>query len=146
MVVKKARGLFAGRTLVKRRKKFQFAKKFSRSKRFKLYKKFDPLGGCPQAKGIVLQKVNREPKSPGSGLRKCAIVQIIKNGKPVTAFLPGNGALKFVDEHDEVIIERIGGPQRGAKGDLPGVKFKVVKVKGQALNQLVKGKKEKVVR
>jgi len=146
MVVKKTRGLFAGRKLAKRRKKVRFAKKFSRSKRLKIYKKFDPLEGCPQARGIVLQKVNRECKQPHSGLKKCAVIQIIKNGRPITAFLPGNLALKFVDEHDEVIVERIGGPQRGAKGDIPGIKFKVVKVKGQSLNQLVRGKKEKIVR
>jgi len=146
MVVKKTRGLFAGRKLVKRRKKSRFNKKSSRSKRFKLYKKFDPLEGCPQARGIVLQKVTRECKQPHSGLRKCAIVQIVKNGKSVTAYLPGTGAIKFIDEHDEVVIERIGGPQRGAQGDIPGVKFRVFKVKGQSLNQLVRGKKEKIQR
>jgi len=61
----------------------------------------------------------------------------------VTAFIPGNLAQKFVDEHDEVIIERIGGRMNRAKGDIPGVRFAVIKVNDQPLQLLWKGKIEK---
>jgi len=146
MVVKKTRGLFAGRKLLLRRKKFRFAKKGERSRRFKLYVKYDPLEGAPMARGIVLEKREIEVKQPHSGLRKCVRVQLIKNGRAVTAHVPFPGGIKFINEHDEVIIERAGAPQRGALGDMPGVKFRVVKVAGISLKELVKGKKQKPVR
>ncbi|RLI17076.1 30S ribosomal protein S12, partial [Candidatus Bathyarchaeota archaeon] len=48
-----------------------------------------------------------------------------------------------IDEHDEVIIERIGGSQGRAMGDIPGVKFAVIKVNGISLEELVAGRKQK---
>ena len=54
-----------------------------------------------------------------------------------------DGALNFVDEHDEVVLEGIGGSMGGAMGDIPGVRWQVFKVNGVSLNQLVRGKKEK---
>ncbi len=73
----------------------------------------------------------------------CVRVQIVKNGKQVTAFLPGDGALNFVDEHDEVTLEGIGGSMKRAMGDIPGVRWQVSKVNGVSLNELVYGRKEK---
>ncbi len=95
------------------------------------------------ARGIVLEKVQREAKQPSSGLRKCARIQLIKNGKQVTAFLPRDGATKLVDEHDEVIIECIGGVMGRSKGDLPGIRWQVIKVNDQSLDALRRGKIEK---
>ena len=76
-------------------------------------------------------------------MRKCCKVQLVKNSKIVTAFIPGNLAQKFIDEHDEVIIERIGGKQGRSKGDIPGVRWKVLKVNDQPLARLWRGKIEK---
>jgi tRNA-splicing ligase RtcB len=73
----------------------------------------------------------------------CVRVQIVKNGKQVTAFLPGDGALNFVDEHDEVTLEGIGGSMGRAMGDIPGVRWQVSKVNGVSLNEMVYGRKEK---
>ena len=112
-------------------------------KTLNLYAKSDPLGGANQAKGIVLQKFEKEAKQPNSAMRKCCKVQLTKNGKQVSAFIPGNLAQKFIDEHDEVMIERIGGKQGRSKGDIPGVRYKVIKVNDQPLARLVKGKIEK---
>lgn len=111
-----------------------------------LWKKSDPLEGCPQAKGIVLEKVELEAKQPNSAMRKCVRVQLIKNGKQVTAFCPREGAIKLVDEHDEVVIERIGGTKGRAKGDIPCVKWQVIKVNDQSLEALIKGRIEKARR
>jgi len=44
------------------------------------------LKGSSHAKGIVLEKVGVEAKQPNSAIRKCVRVQLIKNGKKVTAF------------------------------------------------------------
>jgi hypothetical protein len=35
-------------------------------------------------------------------------VQLIKNGKKVTAFVPNDGCLNFVDENDEVLLAGFG--------------------------------------
>ena len=46
----------------------------------------DSAQGSSHAKGIVLEKVGVEAKQPNSAIRKCVRVQLIKNGKKVTAF------------------------------------------------------------
>lgn len=136
-------GLKNANKLIKRRKKFRWKDRKYKVRTLNLYAKADPLEGANQAKGIVLQKVQKEAKQPNSAMRKCCKVQLIKNGKSVTAFIPGNLAQKFIDEHDEVLIERIGGKQGRTKGDIPGVRFKVIKVNDQPLHLLVNGKIEK---
>ncbi len=136
-------GLKSALKLKKKRKRFRWKDKRYKIKALGLYAKSDPLKGANQAKGIVLQKVQKEAKQPNSAMRKCCRVQLTKNGKVVTAFIPGNLAQKFIDEHDEVMIERIGGAKGKSKGDIPGVRFQVIKVNDQPLHLLVKGKIEK---
>lgn len=131
------------RKLMNRRKKFRWKDAKYKSKTLDLYAKADPLEGASQAKGLVVEKVQKEAKQPNSAMRKCCKVQLTKNGKFVTAFIPGNLAQKFIDEHDEVLIERIGGKQGRTKGDIPGVRFQVIKVNDQPLQLLRKGKIEK---
>lgn len=58
------------------------------------------------AQGIVLEKVGVEAKQPNSAIRKCVRVQLIKNGKKITAFVPNDGCLNFVEENDEVKISK----------------------------------------
>ncbi|MEM1607138.1 MAG: 30S ribosomal protein S12 [Candidatus Bathyarchaeia archaeon] len=142
-MAKKPRGEFAARKLRVRRQKFRWKDRYYKRRMLMLDIKADPLEGAPMARGIVLEKVGRESKQPNSAIRKCVRVQLIKNGKVVTAFLPGDGALNVVDEHDEVIIEGIGGSRGRSMGDIPGVRWKVVTVNGIALKDLVTGKKEK---
>lgn len=103
----------------------------------------DPLQGAPQGRGIVLEKVGVESRQPNSAVRKAVRVQLIKNGKVVTAFVPGDGALNFIDEHDEVLIEGIGGAEGKAMGDIPGIRYKVYAINAVSLDALMKGKKEK---
>merc|ERR1712157_586122 len=104
--------------------------------------KANPLGGSSQAKGIVLEKIGIEAKQPNSAIRKCVRVQLIKNGKKIAAFVPRDGCLNYIDENVEVLIAGFG--RRGhAVGDIPGVRFKVVKVSGVSLWALYKEKKEK---
>jgi len=58
------------------------------------------------------------------------------------AVVPNDGCLNFVDENDEVLLAGFGRKGK-AKGDIPGVRFKVVKVSGVGLSALWKEKKEK---
>jgi len=138
-----AKGLFAGRVLEKKRKKHRWLEKWWKRKALGLKEKFDPLEGAPQAKGIVLKKTGKEQKQPHSGIVKCVTVQLLKNGKKVSAHVPRDKSITKVAEHDEVTIEGLGGSQRGQVGSIPGVRYKVVAVNGVNLEQLRKGKKEK---
>lgn len=139
----KASGINAGKKLKERRHKFNWSKGTYVKRMLDLKKKSDPLEGASQAKGIVLEKVQLEAKQPNSAMRKCVRVQLVKNGKQITAFAPGAGAIKLIDEHDEVIIECIGGRMGRSKGDIPGVRWQVLKVNDQSINALLKGKIEK---
>jgi small subunit ribosomal protein S12 len=143
---KSPRGMFAARKLELKRKKFRWSDLEYKRRMLQLKKKVDPLEGAPQARGIVVEKVGIESRQPNSAVRKCVRVQLLKNGKVVTAFLPGDGALLFVNEHDEVIIEGIGGPESRAYGDLPGVRWKVIKVNGVSLREILRGRKQKPTR
>lgn len=110
---------------------------------------------------LVIVRSGLEAKQPNSAIRKGVRVQLIKNGKKIACFVPRDGCLNFVDENvgfidlfflnlfftlcyfqDEVLISGFG--KRGkSKGDIPGCRFKVVKVSGVSLLALYKGKKEK---
>lgn len=136
-------GIMSARKMKKRRKKARWAIWSYKKRMLHLKERSDPLEGAAQAKGIVLEKVQMEAKQPNSAMRKCVRVQLIKNNKQVTAFIPGNLAQKFIDEHDEVMIESIGGKQGRAKGDIPCVRYQVIKVNDQPLAMLVRGKIEK---
>merc|ERR1711908_173623 len=94
------RGLNCGRKLQIHRKSQHWADKDYKKRNLgKEYAK--PFGGTSHAKGIVLKKIG--------------------------TFVPNDGCLNFVDENDEVLIAGFG--RRGhAVGDIPGVRFKVVKV------------------
>jgi small subunit ribosomal protein S12 len=138
-------GEFAGRKLHKTRKKFRWKKVTYVSKKAKLWKQ-RPFAGAPQVRGLVISKRTVERRKPSSGLAKAVRVQLIKNNVQVTAFVPGYNAINHINEHDEVLIEGIGGAQGGAKGDTPGLKFQVIGVNGVALSQILTGKKQKPAR
>jgi len=140
---KKANGMRAGSKCTKRRRNSNWCNKWFVRSTLDLKRKSDPLEGAHQAKGIVLEKVQLEAKQPNSAMRKCCRVQLIKNGKQITAFMPRDGAQKVIDEHDEVIIECIGGKMGRSKGDIPGVRWQVIKVNDQSLRALLGGKIEK---
>jgi small subunit ribosomal protein S12 len=139
----KSNGLNTAKRLKHRRHRSRMSKKDFVRRILGTKGKYDPLEGASQAKGIVLEKRQVEAKQPNSAMRKCARVQLIKNGKQVTAFLPGDGAQKLVDEHDEVVIEAIGGRKGGPIGDLSGIRWAVIKVNDQSLLALRQKKIEK---
>ena len=130
-----ANGLYTAKKLERERQQLRWSDRYYKKRVLKLKEKSDPLEGSPQAKGIVLEKIGIEAKQPNSAIRKAVKVQLIKNGKVVTAFSPGDGAINYIDEHDEVVIEGIGGRLGRSKGDIPGVRYKVVKVNGISLQE-----------
>jgi len=138
-------GEFSGRKLRNKRKKLRWKKTQFKVRKLQLWKK-DPLAGAPQARGIVIDKRNVEQRKPASGLLKCVRVQLLKNNIQVTAHVPGEGAIDHINEHDEVIIESIGGAQGGPKGTMWGIKYKVIAVNGVALTEILSGRKQKPTR
>src|SRR5512137_581932 len=140
------KGINAARQLKKARKNQLWNDRYYKKRLLHLKEKSDPLGGVPQARGIVIEKVGIEAKQPNSAIRKCVKIQLIKNGRQITAFAVGDGAINFIDEHDEVLVEGIGGRMGRSYGDIPGVRYKVIQVNSVSLNELVRGRKEKPVR
>ncbi|MEM3465144.1 MAG: 30S ribosomal protein S12 [Thermoproteota archaeon] len=140
------KGEFAARSLIKVRRKFRWSYKYYTKRVLKLKELYDPLEGAPMARGVVLEKVGIASKQPNSAVRKCVRVQLIKNGKEITAFVPKDGGLNFINERDEVIVAGIGGTLGRSMGDIPGVRYKVISVNGVSLDALLKGKKQKPTR
>jgi small subunit ribosomal protein S23e len=122
----KPRGLQAARKLRTHRREQRWADKQYNKRALGTAYKSSPFGGASHAKGIVLDKmyniyilvnisVSRtnkdsnvffwksnsgvESKQPNSAIRKCVRAQLIKNAKKVTAFVPNDGCLNFVDEN-----------------------------------------------
>merc|ERR1712014_48912 len=96
----KPRGLLAARKLRNHRRDGKWADLHYKKRLLGTAFKSSPFGGSSHAKGIVLEKVGVEAKQPNSAIRKCVRVQLIKNGKKVSAFVPNDGCLNFVDEND----------------------------------------------
>lgn len=140
------KGEFAARSLIKIRRKFRWSYKYYTKRVLRLKELYDPLEGAPMARGVVLEKVGIASKQPNSAVRKCVRVQLIKNGKEITAFVPKDGGLNFINERDEVIVAGIGGTLGRSMGDIPGVRYKVISVNGVSLDALLKGKKQKPTR
>jgi small subunit ribosomal protein S12 len=140
-----ARGEYSARKLKTSRRKFRWKDTDYKKRKLQLWKK-DPFEGAPQVSGIVLDKRVVEQKKPASGLVKCVRVQLIKNNIQVTAHVPGNHAIEKINEHDEVVLEKIGGAQGGPKGSMVGVKYHVCKVNGVSLKEIVAGRKQKPTR
>nr|XP_027193657.1 40S ribosomal protein S23-like [Dermatophagoides pteronyssinus] len=137
-----ARGIRCARKLRTRHKKQLWADKAYKKVALGSKWRHDPFQGASHAKGIVVEKLGIGAKQPNSATRKCVRVQLIKSGKKITAFVPRDGSLNFIDENDEVLVSGFGRSGH-AVGDLPGVRFKVVKVSGVSLLALFKGKVEK---
>ena len=100
----KPSGIRTARKHVKNRRNQVWADKDYKKAHLGTRWKANPFGGASHAKGIVLEKVGVEAKQPNSAIRKCVRVQLIKNGKKITAFVPNDGCLNFVEENDEVNV------------------------------------------
>merc|ERR1712137_1024575 len=140
-IMGKTRGLNAGNKIKKNLQIHHMADiRYKRRKLHYIY--HQSFEGAPLAKGIALEKIGIEAKQPNSAIRKCVRVQLIKNCKKITAFVPRDGCLNFIDINDQVLIAGFGNKGR-SKGGIPGVRFKVIKVSGVSLMSIYRGKKMK---
>ena len=65
-----------------------------------------------------------------------------KNSKKIAAFVPNDGCLNFITENDQVTVAGFGKKGK-SKGDIPGIRYKVIAVKGTSLLALFTGKRQK---
>ena len=63
-----------------------------------------------------------------------------KNSKKITAFVPRDGCLNYINDNDEVLVSGFGRSGH-AVGDIPGIRFKLISVKDISLKALYTGKK-----
>ena len=139
----KPRGINAGRKLrVHRRLQLWADLGYKKQNSGSKWKK--PFQEASHAAGIVVEKVAVEAKQPNSAVRKCVRVQLKKNNKRITAYVPRDGGMGFIDENDEVLVAGFGRSGH-AKGDLPGVRFKIVKCAGKGMMALWLRKAEKPI-
>merc|ERR1711920_271207 len=139
----KPRGINAGRKLrVHRRLQLWADLGYKKQNSGSKWKK--PFAESSHASGIVVDKVAVEAKQPNSAIRKCVRVQLKKNNKKITAYVPRDGGLGFIDENDEVLVAGFGRSGH-AKGDIPGVRFKIIKTASTSLLALWLHKKDKPV-
>ena len=82
----KPRGLYTARKQADTRRENRWADNHYKKRALGNFYKTSPTAGASHAKGIVLEKIGVEAKQPNSAIRKCVRVQLIKNGKKVTAF------------------------------------------------------------
>lgn len=106
----KPKGIRTARKLKKHRQEQRWNDKRYKKTNLGTRWKADPFGGACMAKGIVLEKMYNylciplnfnfsgvEAKQPNSAIRKCVRVQLIKNSKKITAFVPNDGCLNFIE-------------------------------------------------
>ncbi|KAF1641830.1 40S ribosomal protein S23, partial [Eudyptes chrysocome] len=80
-----------------------------------------------------------EAKQPNSSIWQHVSIQLIQNGRKITALLPNGGCLNFIEENDNVLVAGFGWVTLLATF----MEFKVVKVASVSLLALYKGKKER---
>ena len=102
------RGLLAARKLRNTRRENQWADLHYKKRLLGTAYKSSPFGGSSHAKGIVLEKVGVEAKQPNSAIRKCVRVQLIKNGKKVTAFGTSNSLWIWLQEIGALALDARG--------------------------------------
>ena len=106
------------RKLKQNRKKNKFKKS-----RLKRKQSAEKRGQQSHTRGQIIEKFAITPHSTlNNGYRKCVDVQLYGTGEVVTAFVPYDGGINYMDEHDEVLLEI----HSKSIGDLRGVKYKVI--------------------
>ena len=111
------------RKLKNTRKKNKFAGKSKSKPSNKRHKKSNHVNS--HYKAVVLDKIGLESKQPNSAIRKCVRAQLISTGEIITAFIPFDGGSIWIDDdgYGEIMVQRY----RKCIGDIPGVKYKVIK-------------------
>ena len=119
-------GINTAQKLRKQRKKF-------------LNKKSTRFSTFPTFKGTVLAPLDKEAKQPSSGTRSCWKISTRKG--VLIAYSPKDGVKNLIKIHDTVTIGSIGGSNGRSMGDIPGARFKIIKIGRNAVNELFLGKK-----
>lgn len=126
-----ANGLYSAKKFLKDSKKF---------KKVKVKRYSSKAQGAPLFKAIAIGKTTLGAKQPSSGGRKMVKIQILKTGEKSIAYIPGDQGKSFIYDNDILDIVGINGSKGRTRGDIPVAVFKVEKVNGISLRELVLGK------
>ncbi len=94
---------------------------------------FKALGGCPQKRAVCVKTRIMKPKKPNSAQRKVARIRIFRPRHFLTVAIPGQG--HNLQQYSVVLI------RAGRVRDLPGVRYKIVRGKYDALGVLDRGQR-----
>lgn len=89
-----------------------------KTKKKKAHKRCPGLRNCPQARGVAMRARIVTPRKPNSARRPVAKI-VLRNGKRVTAHIPGSG--HNVRRHSEILV------RGGGARDLPGVRYTCIR-------------------
>ncbi|KAL8229733.1 hypothetical protein R6Q57_014633 [Mikania cordata] len=79
------------------------------------------MGDGSKLKSHHMRQSGIEDKQRNSGIRKCARVQLIKNGKKIAAFFPNDGCLNYIEENRKFkVVEVYGVSLLAKKKEKPG--------------------------
>ncbi|NXD73705.1 RS23 protein, partial [Eolophus roseicapillus] len=139
----KCRGLRTARKLRSHRRDQKWHDKQYKKAHLGTALKANPFGGASHAKGIVLEKSVDSLQYFHPFLRKSLKFSVTNFRRRHWFDVHSFVTMYFsFQENDEVLVAGFG--RKGhAVGDIPGVRFKVVKVANVSLLALYKGKKER---
>jgi len=94
----------------------------------------------PMMQGVVVGPLQKEAKQPSSGIRMCWRVK----GRLGTliAYCPMDGVRDKIKVHDTVTVSSIGGANGRSMGDIPGARYKIIKIGRVPVKEVFLGKKE----
>lgn len=137
-----ANGINAARKLRTHRREQRWNDyRFKKAHSLEVVKK-SPFLGASMASGHVVKRIGVGAKQPNSGVRKCVRVLLKKTQKEITAYVPRDGSINYIDEHDTVLVAGLGRSGHSV-GDIPGCRFKVIAVGGISLIGLFRGLRKK---
>ena len=98
----------------------------------------------PQWRGVLscVRRRGMRATIAATARHRLALLPPLRRPAQIGAFVPNDGCLNFCDENDEVLVAGFGRSGHSV-GDIPGIRFKAVKVAGVSLLALFRGKKEK---
>lgn len=92
----------------------------------------------PTITGVVTSILEKEARQPSSGKRTC--VRVNTKMGILVAYIPHDHIKTYINVHDTVVIQSIGGKKGRSMGDIPGARFKVIKIGNKATSQIFKGR------
>ncbi|KAI3675660.1 hypothetical protein L1987_85256 [Smallanthus sonchifolius] len=73
---------------------------------FVIVVRIEMSNGCKRYSNDHVWTSGIEDKQPNYAIRKCARVQLIKNGKKIASCVPNDGCLNYTEENEALVLEK----------------------------------------